>query len=1608
MADERDYSKIERNMQKLLEGGASQQEMDTYLQSEGLTVEQFRDRPRPETFIPESAAPAPPSEIKQPPPPEVPTAEVQAPDLALPPERPSESGTPRRPTLAGDSLSRPLHLILPYPGAITLVPSRYTQEQWNRRLQVAGVARSLEEGTEFRPPAPIGATDIASSASIFGFRPQIRGIGGMIGEGLARWLRPDRMEIDASVPLSEVYGLYRDAERMRQDAWSQQHPAGSLGLSLLGGVAGTVPRLGGIPLPRGFQGPPAPRPPGVPTTTSEQLAVASGYGAVGGGLQGAAEHPEDTLAGAGRGAVGGSMLGPTAYLGLRGVGSLLGRLRPRRGIDPRERAALWDELGVPPPPLATLPSGPRRVADYLTRTPMGQSLQRTTGEGAARLQQSLDDALRFGGAPRTISAAGEEAQELIRRGVSSRRPHEELMAMTPAERQAISGVEPLPSVRRTGQPEALPTIEPAASTIPREAAELVSRARSQHLEMEAELRAAREAYETAQQAMINHGRDSWSALMPYRRAIDEAREAVNRRVRLLQAAEREVREAEEAARRITEQARASADAASAEVARRRIESIQRRLQEETAEGARPTGLPRSQESYTTQLAAGELALAEVAPPVQGRLLGRRGETHTALWDELDAIALEARQQLRLPGYESSRLFSPENETLFPGLVQLLRTELRGAEGRRVVDFLERLAAQRRFGGEFPQGLTGTDLILANLRTLRERGGVNVSLLDRLINAIERDVTRLAGNTPAGQHWLQQRANLRAARARMEQELQEPLQRVTGNANPAAALQTLQQALRAGGDIRVLRAFLQLAADKGDRTNAVSLLLTGIRGRNLQEFVHNWRALTPEARNLMFQGSMQALGTRLERFAQAYEHIIRAPTQMRVRDLPRMRNVLQGVWAYLDMPTAVGSVVGQLALDRLLSSRLFQNWMLRVPLELGPGRQWQNHLGLLSGVIASSGLEQETGRRVLEVISGLLSSAGAETPPPTTPPTAPPTTPRKGANQTEETSTTEFTELPPWHRAVAGVESESVFDRHPLGPDPGVLAEGLRRGRRPPQLGEAIPTAGDIIRREFAQYLPRGSTEMVARVLDHPLNPLGAAFQGGRMMAEGIDTSSPGLAALGAFFASPPGMGLGTFIGLPGARRLALSGRGNAQVMLQLASTMESRGATVPEIQSVVSRRLAALGDTDFGTVTRLPDGQWAIELANVPARHGRLNPYEVRPLHEVRPDPMLFGAHPELRDIPVWYNPDLAEHGLLGLAQPGRVALYRPPAGLGMPRILEHEIQHMTSVANRFPGGATLQAYEPGGALAHLRPEGMTARQAYEATTDEWLAREAAERLYWPVETRREIPATPPGGLITHYWEDVPAGARRLDQDPWTPFLDNRLRQLRAEGRSNQEIAQELGRSVSAIQGRVNQLGLGPGVITPSAMTPEVVARMRALIAEGQSVGAAARAVGVSPDVAWGFIARRGREQLGVAPSRPRVPRIFTMEELRSRGWATEGSLDLPRNREIIERLIAGETGSALAREYGVSRQRVSQLLTLYRAREAREAAVGEGREAVEEAAQISRLVQQRIAVEDALRRQGKSPAEIARELNLRFQEGVSAEEIQAGTVWWREAEAGG
>lgn len=1314
-----------------------------------------------------------------------------------PPDMPSVQDS-----LTGPRLPQPTqyHTIIPYPGARP-VRSRMTQEQWDRHVLVRRLARRMAD----RTGREVGALDVIGNSMFLNLMPQIRGGMETFNEGLHRFLRGPR-NLESDIPLSEAYGLYRDAHRSELDAYARENPVTDLGLNLLGGLAGARPSL-----PTGVGGAggramtttaPVSAPPVPPPSTSRALGQASAWGAGTGAVSGAADRPEswsDQGTGAVHGALGGAVLGPAAYLGLRGAGAAVDSLRRARRTplgtpSPQERAAIWDELGVEPPNTALFTGPVRQASDYLTRTPFGMGLQQDTATGLARLQQSLSDTLRFSGAGLDESAAGAEAQRIIRRALGAGKTPEEIARMSADEVRALSGIDPMvPGSPAAPTPQTPPRTQPFR--VPPDLASELSRLETMVQEAQQKLNQASASMRPYLHRPLEE--PFLSLRTAHTRAEQELAQATKAREQM-QEIINDLQVTWDRTQHLSLMEQVNA------VRQKAMESA-RRVYTRNNPDAPP--LPPSRETFATQLAAGERAVAGLTPPAKTRLLGARTvdpnavpmeQTRTALVNELDQIARDARSALRLPGYKPTQLFSYPNETLFPGLQRYFSEEMGTRAGSRVWTLLERLAAQRRLPSV--QGLQGTGRILQTLVALRGSRGMTAegeNILNRIIRAIENDVERVASQTPDGKHWLTQKKVLEEARQRVETEYREPLTAVTGTTNTAQALSLLQQAMRPGGNVRTLRAFLQIAAEKGDRSSAVGLLLTNMGKEGPEGFLRNWRAMTPEARAAMFVGPTESLGARLERFAQAVEQVAGTPTTVRLRDLGRARTLMQGLLAWLHWPTAVTSVLGHVGTDRLLASAAFRRWLLRAPLEAGPLSQaWRSYLSYLGPrELVGTGIADDTGREIVSNLQSLLSSAMAET-------RDPMVAGKRGQEEKKsEPEATSVSELPPWHRArTRAAEMGSIFadDLVDLTPDQSIMAGPPRRTSRP-GAGPTMPSLADMLSTSLRPYVP---STVIDRAV-HPLvslSPAEGAFQGGRALARGWQENNVGSmieGTLSTLLSMPSLPSMGIVIGLPGARALARAGEGNAQRVLLMAELMHKNGRPFNEIQEVVGRRLTELGDREFGNVVLLPSGQIGLEMRSGAQRIGEMRPYEVRTLAEVRQDPgPLYRAHPEVGETRLWHLPELKEqHNIYGLADETGVTLHQSPNTPMGARTLEHETQHLVSHRQGFPPGGTIEDFRPGGRYAHMLPDGWTPEQGYYWLQDEWLARQAMERMGMSaMELREEVLSPPPYLLVqgrkpgSSVRTSAMAGPRRGIAE-----RDQMILRMFDEGKSLDEIVQALG-----------------------------------------------------------------------------------------------------------------------------------------------------------------------------------------------------------------------
>ena len=433
--------------------------------------------------------------------------------------------------------------------------------------------------------------------------------------------------------------------------------------------------------------------------------------------------------------------------------------------------------------------------------------------------------------------------------------------------------------------------------------------------------------------------------------------------------------------------------ARADTLRRQVQAEAEHVQRVQAEDAAAVArgetpelrLPPRRESYAEQLEAGERALAAGAPRTQQPLLE---QPNSAIRGALDEIGLGARGAMQLPGYRSENLFSAETGELDPGLVAYLRQQV----GPRVTQVFERLAQQFQ-NNDFAQGVRGTEAILSLLINERARRGVNQQIIAKLQAAVERDLERVVGRTPEGAAWVQARQRLAAVKARIEQELADPLRAISApGTSPAQALRILQQSAENGGDIRTLQAFLRLAEAKGDRTSAASLVLQGFAEGGMVGFTQRYRALSPEAKQLLFQGPMAALGARLERLTRAAETLERiAPKGRQPRTIATIRDMTAGIMSLLTFPKLLIGAAGVKVADSILGSPSFSRWLRSVPLERGlrdpeVTRQFQVLRGYLSerfGVNANvAGMFGASSARAepLSVSPVVFGGEGAQAPP----------------------------------------------------------------------------------------------------------------------------------------------------------------------------------------------------------------------------------------------------------------------------------------------------------------------------------------------------------------------------------------------------------------------------------------------------------------------------------------------------------------------------------------------------------------------------------------------------------------------------------------------------
>lgn len=352
---------------------------------------------------------------------------------------------------------------------------------------------------------------------------------------------------------------------------------------------------------------------------------------------------------------------------------------------------------------------------------------------------------------------------------------------------------------------------------------------------------------------------------------------------------------------------------------------------------------------------------------------------------LEDFALEARGSAQLPGYKGD-IFD-EAGRIRPDLAAYLRTKL----GPDVMKRLEYYAERRAQGRQFVPGIQGLqDIRTAIGRTIREirksgRSGYSGTprseddaMLSRLYDALDKDIADFArGAGEAGRVARQQREQFDAAYKEYVNDIRAPLAKVFGEkVDSVSALKQLQAAAKQGGNADLLRSFYRVVGDKGDQVLATSWILNDMAQGGLEGFLKSYRALSPDARRIMFQGPARSLGQQLDRLASVggkLERVAKVARDDYGKDLSRFLrpgNLSFGLLYTISLPVLIKTAIGAELTARLLASKSFATWLQRMPVERAPkSGEWRRHMNRFRNLaVTELGLTEAAANQILSVVS----------------------------------------------------------------------------------------------------------------------------------------------------------------------------------------------------------------------------------------------------------------------------------------------------------------------------------------------------------------------------------------------------------------------------------------------------------------------------------------------------------------------------------------------------------------------------------------------------------------------------------------------------------------
>ena len=478
-------------------------------------------------------------------------------------------------------------------------------------------------------------------------------------------------------------------------------------------------------------------------------------------------------------------------------------------------------------------------------------------------------------------------------------------------------------------------------------------------------------------------------------AIQQARQAADEEARRLSASDRMAAEIEAtratvaARQKAVEDARANADDMVFWLNRRAQTEAERKAQERTAElqakadlehqerinalnfQQRPFELGSTPESYKTEFEGAYSTAFKNAPQIQANPLGSKGGPETATGRLLAEVGAEARQRLQLAGFNGS----PWDER---GAIKSdLLAYLQRLAGRDVGERIARLS-EMRAGNQFPPNIEGFHQLRSAVgKAIREAKlesringtplAVDDAFMARLLGALTEDMhATMQRAGPEGQRLSHIIQNIDTQRKEYAEELVKPLAKIFGdNVTPVQALDRLVK-FAESGETRELAAFMRVMREKNDPLRGTSAILYHMTngGRDLRLFMEKYTELPEPTRNILFAGEQGlALERSLDRYVRVARRIdpfLNTAQNTALVNWSRITHILTLSALMTHWQQVVAMVGGNAMAARLLSSPRFLSWLTTVPQASRGGfdtAQFTQHLARLGAV---AGEQKEIG------------------------------------------------------------------------------------------------------------------------------------------------------------------------------------------------------------------------------------------------------------------------------------------------------------------------------------------------------------------------------------------------------------------------------------------------------------------------------------------------------------------------------------------------------------------------------------------------------------------------------------------------------------------------